>query len=46
LMASRYRRGDAVTLAPRERDLHPHRYQVVKVLIPSHPSLNISIHLG
>ncbi len=29
-MASRYRRGDAVTPASGERDLHPHKKQVVK----------------
>ena len=29
-MASRYRRGDAVTPASGERDLHPHEKQVVK----------------
>ncbi len=38
LMASRYRRGDAVTPAPGERDLHPHDYQVVKVVtLPAVP---------
>jgi len=40
LMASRYRRDDAVTAAPAGRDLHPHDYQVVKVLIPCQPSLS------
>ena len=30
LMASRYRRGDAVTPASGERDLHPHKEQVVR----------------
>ena len=45
LMTSRYRRGDAVTPAPGEKDLHLHDYQVVKVRIsifPCHPSLRIN----
>ena len=40
LMASRYRRGDALTPAPGEKDFHLHGYQVVKVLtkpsVPEH----------
>ncbi|MEO1761415.1 MAG: hypothetical protein AAFR83_05445 [Cyanobacteria bacterium J06629_18] len=31
-MTSRYRRGDAVTPTPREKDLHLHGYQVVRIL--------------
>lgn len=43
LMTSRYRRGDAVTPAPGEKDFHLHDYQVVKVQFlsfPCHPSLS------
>jgi len=51
LMASRYRRGDAVTTAPVGRDFHPHGCQVVKVRLgllplsePCQSSLSITTH--
>jgi hypothetical protein len=45
LRTSRYCRGDAVTPALGERDLHPHGNQVVKVqTLPSVPELEA--HLG
>ena len=34
-MAGRYRKGDAVTLAPRGRDLHPHETHSYKNLVLS-----------
>ncbi|MDB9540564.1 hypothetical protein PN457_13015 [Anabaenopsis arnoldii] len=49
LMASRYRKEDAVTLAPRGWDSHPHEHTVIRVWFFTQsylPSLSISTHLG